>query len=227
MRLFRRISSTVLASVDKVITEVENHDAVVESMLKELKTASAECKVRLNRVMQDGKKMQEDLDKLTETEQLWTERASQLANDTDQESQNKALACLERRQKCRVQQKLLNERLAQHAIIQTQLKEQLLTIDNRFAEINDKRHLLQSQQAVAEANRVVSAATGAHSSDIDATLDRWEVSIAKMDVHASHSMQLGGAPHENIDELAQEFETNEANAALLAELKELQSSDKK
>ena len=39
--------------------------------------------------------------------------------------------------------------------------------------------MLQSQQAIAEANRVIAAVSGSGSTDIDAAFDRWEISIAK------------------------------------------------
>ena len=125
MCLFKRISSTVLSSVDKVISEVENHNAVVESVPKDLTQAAAESNVRLNRVKQDGIKMKNDLEKLKQNEQVWTDRASKLVPVEDQVSQEKTLACLEHRRLCREQILLVEERLVQHEIIQKQLKDQL------------------------------------------------------------------------------------------------------
>lgn len=222
MRLFKRISSTVLASVDKVISDVENHDAVIESMLQELKAARAQCKVRLSRVASDGQKMQEDFEHLQQQEQQWTERATQLSKENSEESQQKALACLERRKKVRDQLSQLNKRLADHKKMKQQLQDQLKTIDARFSEINNKRHLLQSQQSVAEANRVVAAVTSSGTTDIDATLDRWEVSIAKMDIDVGNANSFAD---NNIDDLTLEFEESESKQALLAELEALKNED--
>jgi phage shock protein A len=220
MRLFKRISSTVLASVDKVISEVENHDAVVESMLRDLKQASAESKVRLNRVKHDGDKMKKELITLTETDQVWTERASKLAKLETPVSQEKALACLERRRLCREQILLIEERLVQHAVIQKQLEDQLRTIGNRQSEISNKRHLLQSQQAVSEANRVVAAVNGSGSIDVDAAFDRWEISIAKSDVGTMNVSSNNDIPFDDFD---LELADSEVNESLLSELAELKS----
>ena len=222
MQLFKRISSTVLASVDKMISEIENHDAIIESMLKELKVARAQCGVRLNRVAKDGLKMQSEYDKLIDQEQQWTARAATLSQENDQASQQKALACLERRRKVREQASRLEHRLEEHQKIKQQLQDQLKNIDDRFAEINNKKHLLQSQQSVAEANRVVAAVTSFGASNIDAALDRWEISIAKMDTNT----QFGDIADEvNDDYLAAEFAESEAQQELMAELEALKQEN--
>ena len=222
MQLFKRISSTVLASVDMVISEIENHDAIIESMLKGLKVARAQCGVRLNRVIKDGLKMQSEHDKLIDQEQQWTGRAATLSQENDQTSQQKALACLERRRKVREQASRLEHRLEEHQKIKQQLQDQLKNIDDRFAEINNKKHLLQSQQSVAEANRVVAAVTSFGASNIDAALDRWEISIAKMDTNT----QFGDIADEvNDDYLAAEFAESEAQQELMAELEALKQEN--
>ena len=218
MQLFKRISSTVLASVDKVIGEVENHDAVVDSMLKEMKGARAQCQVRLNRVANDGEKMQNDFAKLVDQEKQWTNRAEKLSQEEGQVSEQKALACLERRRKTREQISKLEQRLAEHTQLKTQLQTQLKSIDDRFVEINNKKHVLQSQQSVAEVNRVVAAVTGSGVSDIDATLDRWEISIAKMDANTDLGVGISEA---NVDDLAAEFEKSESQQQLMEELSAL------
>ena len=218
MQLFKRISSTVLASVDKVIIEIENHDAVIDSMLKELKVARAQCAVRLNRVAKDGITMQSEHDKLIEQEQQWTVRAAKLAEDDEQTSQTKAIACLERRRKVHEKISQLEHRLSEHQKLKQQLQDQLRTIDERFSEINNKKHLLQSQQSVAEANRVVAAVTASGASNIDAALDRWEISIAKMDSNTDFCDNFDDA---NDDYLANEFADKEAEQELLAELEAL------
>lgn len=223
MRLFKRISSTVLASVDKVVSEVENHDAVVESMLGELTQAAAESKIRLKRVQQDGKKMHDQLNQLTASENQWTQRATTLANLEDEQSQQKALACLERRRKCREQIDLLKDRLTQYSFTEQRLVEQLETIESRHAEISNKRHLLQSQQAVAEANRVVAAVTMSGAADINDALDRWEIAIAKQELR---NPEMNFSTDESLDSLEAEFIKSEAKDELLAELTELKQTTK-
>lgn len=217
MRLFKRISSTVLSSVDKVVSEVENHDAVVESMLKDLHRASATTKVRQKRVTQDGVAMRAQLQKVQQDEQKWTERASTFAAVDEA----KALSCLERRQRCRQEIERLQKMLLQHADTERKLIEQVRTIEQRHAEIGNKRHLMQSRQAVVEANRVVAAVTGAGSVDVNDAFDRWEMSITQAESSGGHSFD--GAV-DGIDDFEQQFIDSETKQKLQDELRLLTSN---
>jgi len=221
MRLFKRISSTVLSSVDKVVGEIENHDAVVESMLKDLNKAAAETKVRLKRVNADGSKMREQLKKLSNDEKRWQTRAQGFSA----EDENKALACLERRERCREELARLQEMLQQHTETEKRLLEQVKTIEKRHAEIGNKRHLLQSRQSVAEANRVVSAVVGSGSAGVNDAFDRWEVSIAKSelsDPYANYTYEDYDAL-EDIDRFELEIVETEKKQNLLSELEKLKT----
>jgi len=51
------------------------------------------------------------------------------------------LDCLERRRKVRGQTSHLEQRLAEHQKLKQQLQDQLRTIDERFTEIKNKKHL--------------------------------------------------------------------------------------
>ncbi len=219
MRLFKRISSTLLASVDNVVSQVENHDAVVESMLQELTQATAESKIRLKRIQSDGKKLQQQIHNLGEQETQWTQRAKKLANEAPPESQEQALACLERRRGCREQRQRLEERLTQHQATEQKITQQVQAIEQRHSEISDKRHLLKSQQATAEASRVVAAVTG--SSSIDDAFDRWEIAITKAELSNPGVNSLDDEPH---DAFATQWVQSEQREALLDELAELQQT---
>lgn len=225
MRLFKRISSTVMASVENIVNEVENHDAVVESMLKELTQATAESKIRLKRVQHDGEKIRQQLQKVNEQEEQWTQRATSLANTANENAKEEALACLERRRLCREQRQVLEERLQQHDITEQKIADQVRMITQKHAEISDKRHLLKSQQSVAEANRVVAAVTGADSGSIDQAFDRWELSIAKTELSTPSDFDTH-EPFNNdpTDTFNAKWVESERRAELLDELSELQEA---
>jgi phage shock protein A len=48
MGLFKRISATVSATVGDAVSAMENHDAVVEASLHDMRRASEKAKTRLN-----------------------------------------------------------------------------------------------------------------------------------------------------------------------------------
>jgi phage shock protein A len=225
MRLFKRISSTVMASVENIVNEVENHDAVVESMLKELTQATAESKIRLKRIQHNGEKIRQQLQNFNKQEVQWTQRATSLSNTRNEDTKEEALACLERRRLCREQRQALEERLQQHEITEQKIAGQVRTISQRHTEISDKRHLLKSQQSVAEANRVVAAVTGENSENIDQAFDRWELSIAKAELSTPSSFDTYNTLNDDTtDTFNAKWIESERRTELLDELAELQSA---
>lgn len=211
MQLFKRISSTVLSSVDRAVSQVENHDAVIASMLKDLQHAAAETKVRLRRVEQDGIKMHKRLQALSAEEVKWTERARLCAEDNEE----KALACLSRRRQCRSEISFLEEDLKQHSETERKLTSQQQKLEQRKNQISQQRHLLKSKEAMADAQRVAAAVSGGSYGDIDDAFDRWEVSITKAEFSSEEFED------DNFDALDMEFAEQEIDMSLKAELGEL------
>lgn len=210
MRLFKRISSAVLTSVDEVVSRVENHDAVVDSLLRELQESAAQAKVRLSRVQKDGVTMQNRLKQLQQTEQQWTDRARQVAASEE----SKALACLQRRKHCQEQVTGLQTALQQHTVMEQKLRDQVQQIEQRCQEVRQQRHLLQSRHAVADASRVIGSLQGAGAHDIDTAFDRWEIAIARTELMTDSPLDLG-------DPLESEFVRQEDEQYLRAELHNL------
>ena len=55
MSLIRRISTSITSSVDRAVSRVENHDAIVNAALRDTQQAAARSRVRLERVRKDGR----------------------------------------------------------------------------------------------------------------------------------------------------------------------------
>ncbi len=227
MKLFKRISSTVIASVENIVNEVENHDAVVESMLKELTQVTAESKIRHKHVQRNGEKIRQQLEAINKQETQWTQRAASLVNTTDENAKKEALACLSRRRQCKEQRLVLEERLQQHQITEQKIASQVQSLNQRQAEISDKRHLLKSQQSLAEANRIVAAVTGESSESIDQAFDRWELSITKTELSTPTEFSTYDSLNDDpTDPFTTKWVENERHSELLDELSELQKTVK-
>ena len=54
MSLIRRISASITSSVDRAVSRVENHDAVINAALRDTQQAAARSRVRLERVRKEG-----------------------------------------------------------------------------------------------------------------------------------------------------------------------------
>jgi len=110
MSLMKRISATLTASVDNLVDQVENHDAVIEASIKKARQASADTRVRLGRLQKDGKRLEARIDKLKMDGDKWQERAVGAAKD----DQDKALQCLQRKKQTLAELDLLEKNLIAH-----------------------------------------------------------------------------------------------------------------
>ena len=79
MRLIKRISTTVSSTLDKAVSKVENHDAIINAALRETQQAAARSRVRLVRVQKDGNNLKARRDELRKAVLQWTERAKSVA----------------------------------------------------------------------------------------------------------------------------------------------------
>ncbi len=59
MSLIRRISTSITSSVDRAVSKVENHNAIINAALRDTQRAAARSRVRLERVRRDGKSLRE------------------------------------------------------------------------------------------------------------------------------------------------------------------------
>ncbi|EDZ67268.1 hypothetical protein NOC27_595 [Nitrosococcus oceani AFC27] len=96
MSFFKRLSASLTARIDQAISQIENHETIIEVAIYEARQVAAKAKVRLARVQRDGEQLEAKITELREAEIKWTERAKKTAKESDRE----ALACLRRRQSC-------------------------------------------------------------------------------------------------------------------------------
>ena len=75
MNTFKRLSSGIMANIEWMVGQLENHEGLVEATLKEVNQSAAKAKVQLSRVRQDGQNMKKKLIELRNAEELWMERA--------------------------------------------------------------------------------------------------------------------------------------------------------
>src|SRR3954469_18219040 len=90
MARFKRWTHGVVASIDSLIVQVENHEAQVTSTLRELEQGVARSKVQLMRVERDGTALKQALSDEREAAIRWRERALR------EEQEARALECLRR-----------------------------------------------------------------------------------------------------------------------------------
>jgi phage shock protein A len=213
MGIFKRITATVSATVGDVVSTMENHDAVVEASLNDMRRASAKAKARLNRVSNDGAKLRRRAAEFRANEARWIDRAKQYADDDEE----KALECLRRKNDCQRLAGSCEETIRQHAELESRLKVTIEKIDKRYQDLDQTRTMMRTRQSAADAFRTSELVCGTNNFlNVDDTIERWEARITETE------MGIGSDLEPNHFEKA--FLDDEQRTALQIELDELKQS---
>ncbi len=209
MSLIRRISTSITSSVDRAVSKVENHDAIINAALRDTQQAAARSRVRLERVRKDGQALKTRHGNLKVAIVRWTERAKSVAKSDEA----KALECLRRRKDCEAQLQNLELSIEKHDELEARIAEQVKKIEVRIGEVAQQRNMMRSRQSVAEAMRTINNIEGVSYGEIEDTFDRWEINLGETEI-------LMGASTPT-DPLDTAFLAEEDTAELRAELSEL------
>ena len=213
MSLIRRISTSITSTVDRAVSKVENHDAIINSALRDTQQAAARSRVRLERVRKDGRSLKKRQSDLQQAVLRWTDRAKSIAASDE----SKALQCLRRRKDCEAQLHNLRDSIEKHDELEAKIAEQVKKIETRIGEVSQQRNMMRSRQSVAEAMRTINNMEGVSYGEIEDTFDRWEINLGETEI-------LTGAGT-TTDPLDSAFLVEEDTAELRAELSELLDVD--
>ena len=214
MNLFTRLSATLTGKLDDVVSQIENHDAVVAVALKDTRAAVAKAKVRLDRVRKDGETMRNRLAEAERMAKLWEDRAK----DTAAKDEQKALACIARRNQCREQVTQTQTALARHEELEAKVSENVQRMEQRLRDITQQQNLMRSRQSTADAMRIINKIEGSTSNGIEDTFDRWETLITETEYSTGHISET--------DTLDMSFVKEENTMQLQAELDALLQPEK-
>ncbi len=213
MRTLYRLAASIKANFDWMVSQVENHEALVNSAINEVQQHEAHAKVQLNRLRTESEKMERELKSLSADEENWRKRAIDSANSDEK----KALECVKRLQNVRKRK----ETLAQDLSVQQKLAEQLTAdlgqVKGRLDTLKRQRNALRSRESRAAA--LAAASMGEHSlvGELDNIFERWEVKVVKTEAEAEVEI-------DSVDALEEEFLSVEEEEGLKEELKRLMTS---
>ena len=214
MNLIQRISTSITSSVDKAVSKVENHDAIINAALRDTQQAAARARVRLERVRKDGHHLKTRYANLQQAVVRWTDRARSVAP----EDEAKALECLRRRNDCEKQLVTLEESIEKHNELEERIAAQVKKIESRIVEVAQQRNMMRSRQSVAEAMRTINNIEGVSYGDVEDTFDRWEINLGETEILMNATS--------SVDPLESSFLAEEDTAELRAELAELMNTDR-
>ncbi|MGD8594679.1 MAG: PspA/IM30 family protein [Gammaproteobacteria bacterium] len=209
MSIFKRLTATFSSRVDHMVSQIENHDAVVEVAIKESRQATARAKVRLARVQRDGELLRSKISQLQSDEALWTNRARDVAH----KDQDRALECVRRRKLCQKQLEQYQQAFIKHEALEQKLAQDIHAAERKLTEMSQQRNLMRTRQSAAEALNSICGVDESVALDVAEAFERWEVKVTESE------LEVGSV--DSVDLLEREFLQTEDKKALQAELEEL------
>ncbi|MCH9671069.1 MAG: PspA/IM30 family protein [Gammaproteobacteria bacterium] len=208
MNGFRRIVTTLTATFDDFVTKVENHEAIAESVVNEVRQAAAELKVQLTRVQRERARLTAERDTALKESTRWKARALK----TDGADEQRALECMKRAQLAEAHAGTLDERAREHDALYAQLAEDLRAVESRIAELALRKSALTSRMKRAQVMGKLDEPK--RERDAAAFFDRWETEVSREEYRQPPVA-------EPLDTFETSFRADEEGEALRAALDEL------
>ncbi len=209
MSIFKRISASFVASIDQVVGDIENTEAVVKASLDEQRRKLSAAKLQRNRILAEERALQHRLNEAVAEVSRWEERAVSVAPSDEQ----KALQCLERREQSKRNVESLGAALADYQSNLARFNQNLEQSEATLDELRRKHSLLKARQASVPVQDACAISGQGSAQELEGAFDRWELSIAEKEL----IVEDADAP----DALERDFSDQEKQAKLRAELASL------
>lgn len=209
---FQRYRISLSSHMERVLDQVENHEAVVDAAVREAREHAARAQVKLKRVQRDGQALRQRVDTLKADVVKWEDRAKSCA-ETDRE---RARECLRRRAAADAEGKRLALEAGEHQRLEAQLTSDLCRVEERVRELQRRRHTMAAREQRASAAVLTNPGEIGLLDDIEDVFERWEGKLTETEIRAD----LGS------DSFQDAFVQAENDADLDAELEALLAADK-
>lgn len=215
MQRVRWWTAGLISRIDGIVSQVENHEAVAHSAIREVRQAAARARVQLARVKRDGEELRRRLHDEREAEASWRERARRVAA----EDEARALECLRRAKRSARLAGELERRLAEHERAEGQLVRDVARVEERLGSLTERHNLLRTRQSRAEALAIARDAGAPLCAQTSELFERWETQVTERELVGACTADEGD------DAFAAEFDAHEESEDLREELAELLRTD--
>lgn len=205
MARIKRWTHGFVASIDSMVVQVENHEALATSALRDLEQGVARSKVQLMRVERDGKALKQALSEEREAALCWRARARR------EDDEVRALECFRRHKRAEARALELVSSQSEHERVEQQLKRDVQTLERRLVELRQQRNTMRTRQSRAEAFSVAQGSGDTVQGEIGQIFERWESRVAETEV-------ASGCLVASVDSFDEEFLDAEELASLKLEL---------
>ncbi len=212
MNTIRRLSATISAQINGIIDQLENHEAVANIALNDVRESMMNAKFQVRRIQDEQRVFEHKLQALRKEESIWKERALRCEKD----DRERALECVRRLTKAREEISALSQQLSDHRELERQMSVDVKKIETKFEELKRKKSLLTARESRASAMQTLNAQK--NSIDPGGVFDRWEQQILRSEVEGDLSESLSA---ERADAFTTEFSNEEERRALEETLESL------
>ena len=216
MSIIKRLSATLVSGIDKVVGEIENHEAVVYASLDEMRKKLAEAKVRLGQIHREQAGLGRKIAEHQQKQHLWRRRAVECATGGDEV---KALECMRRAGDCQRQVDRLEQARIRYREASEKLQRDIDGGEQRLAELKQKYILMRARQSTAAALDAAGDSDDDITRLLDGTFERWEITLCQAETVL--------ADHDDVDEIERVFLDQEQQHALRSELASLLAEEEK
>ncbi len=215
MQRLKQWTTSLVSRVDWMVSQVENHEAVAKSAIRDVRRAAARARVQLARVRADGERLTRAEAEQRDAETAWRERARECADGDEA----RALECLRRARRAGRRREELARRREDHGRVERQLASDVAAVDERLKQLEERHNLLRTRESRAEAFATVRDATELGTGDLGDLFERWETQVLEREYEG------GCSSNPDHDPLEDEFLEQEEEGALRAELAALRGAD--
>ncbi|NVK42421.1 MAG: PspA/IM30 family protein [Oceanospirillaceae bacterium] len=207
MSLLKRLSATLFARIDGVVGEIEDHQAVVETSIDELRRQVARARARLNQMQREEQQLDDRVEKQRQEAERWEERARSCAA----EDEARALACLERRRRAQKEAERLKRNLRSCQEAGERLARDIDDSETRLEDLS-QRHLEMRARQCGNAARVAGPEPdGGLLREVETCFERWDARLSEQElrigsIHAGDTLDDGFAREERDAELRAELD---------------------
>lgn len=209
MRPVSRIMTTITAQFDQLVSQIENHEAVAEASLRNLREDIRNARFQYKMIQRDLEKIQIKQSQNEKEIDNWKDRARRYHS----EDREKALHCVKRLKQFEAETTHLNQRETDLSESALHLQKQLSRVESQYQSLRNKMQSLACRDHAAQIkNRIYFS--GGNEDGVNDIFERWERKI-------THKEVSGEMTCESVDPIGQEIQQKEEDQDIEMALEEL------
>lgn len=212
MNAFKRLKTTLCASFDSLVDELENQEAVVDATIKEIKKALVAIKLQENSIQREISLKLKNKEVIEKKIKTWSQRAKSIYR-TDPE---KAKECARKVINAKNHLGQIENNLEDASKTLQVLDREKRSIQEKLREVESKKTQFKARQTRTKAQSCLSS-NSLHPSDIENVFNRWDDKILKQEITSEQNPVT--------DELESFFEQKKFDNDVEHELNEILKSD--